>query len=133
MAGFWWLAGVSIAGVLLATSGCFEPPPEAKARLARVKAQSEELEASLDVIEDRLIFGQSLVHQWQELGRRHRQVSAIACENLAQHVAGMEHHFELQDERAARLRRIRLQARARHSTTTVSAVPTRARKPHRAD
>lgn len=96
-------------------TGCFSASPEAEARLAQVKAQGEQFEAQLDTIEERLLGNQAMVHQWQELGRRHRQVSAVTCENLMGHVEGMEKFIAKQEAKSRRIRRARLQAQANAS------------------
>lgn len=109
-------------------TGCFSAPPEAIARLEAVKAQGREMEASLDDVEERLLGNQASVHLWQEMGRRHRNVSAVACENAAQHVAAMEVHEDKQIKKKRRMRQQRMQADRSGGTDRVSSVPVRGRR-----
>ncbi len=97
-----WAVGV-LGGVLC--TGCFEPPPEAVARLAALKAETKEMNAALDSVEDRLLGNQARVHLWTELSTRHQQVSAVACTNADSHVQGIMANLERQQEKARRLRR----------------------------
>lgn len=122
---------VLVAGAVMALTGCFEAPPEALARLEAVKAQGQDFDERFDAIEERLLGGMALTNHWKELGRRHRQVQEVACENLAGHVQGMAKHFEKMEVKERKIRRGRLQARA-PAATTASAVPTKGRKVQRA-
>jgi hypothetical protein len=97
-----------VAGVcLLGSTGCFEAPAEAVARLEQVKAEGEALNAELDDVGGRLLGGRAVVTLWQEMGWRHRQVSEIACQNASTHVAAMSKHFERQEQRGKKQRRVR--------------------------
>ena len=116
-------AWVLILGSLLLPFGvgCFAPPPEAVARLEAAKQQGRELDAAMDGIEERLLGSRATVGLWQELAWRHRKVSAVACENVAGHVAMMEKNLNLQQEKARRMRRHRrFEATAPVSATTTS-------------
>lgn len=117
MAGWRLRGALAVLMVCSAGAGCSSESPEAAARVAQVKAQGAELEAQLDELEDRLIGGQALVHQWQELGRRHQHVSAVTCENLSTHVAGMERFIARQEQKSRKLRRARMQARVSEVST----------------
>jgi hypothetical protein len=97
-----------IAGLALVVgAGClrFEPSAEARARLARTLAEGAELEAAVEVLEERLLVGQSNVRLWQELGERHGRVSEVACANLTGHVEAMARHQARQKEKAQLLAR----------------------------
>jgi hypothetical protein len=118
-----WSVGIRVRGWVAAAcfallgTGCFDAPDEARERLARVKAQGEEMDRALEGVEERLLGNQAMVHLWQEMGRRHEQVSALACENVSGHVQQMAKHL---DEQQARTRRVR-QARSRGKAETFSA------------
>jgi hypothetical protein len=84
---------------LVAASGCVEAPAESAQRLAEVKKSEIELEQQLSQLEERLLGAQAAVHMWQEIRRRHEQVSSVACENAERHLEGIFNHFEHQDEK----------------------------------
>ena len=84
---------------LVAAAGCAKAPPESAQRFAETKKSEIELERQLSQLEDRLLGAQAAVHLWQEIGRRHGQVSAVACENAERHLEGIVKHFEHQDEK----------------------------------
>jgi len=93
---------VGIAGWavgLVVSAGCAKPPADAAARLAETKRSEIELERQLWQLEERLLGAQAAVHMWQEIGRRHEQVSAVACENANRHLEGIARHFEHQDSK----------------------------------
>lgn len=113
----WGLLG----GIGLLGTGCFEPPPESLARLEAVKAEGDALEAKIEKIEDRFLWTQSNVMLWDELARRHKQISAIAVTNQGSHFNEMVRKMEDQAEKARRLKRSRVaQAEGGESTTTVA-------------
>ena len=93
-----------LLGVVLVAPGCFGPSAESQASLAQVKKEGRELERRLDDVEGRLLGNQAMVLEWQELGRRHQEVSAIACGNAVAHTAQMValHERQLEKERAKR-------------------------------
>lgn len=109
-------------------SGCFSAPPEAVARLEAVKAQAKSMDAALDEVEERLLGNQAAVHLWQEMGRRHRNVSAVACENAAQHVAAMEVHQDKQQKKKRRISQQRMQADRSKGSDRVTSVPVQGRR-----
>jgi hypothetical protein len=94
--GFGVGVGCCVLG-LIAAAGCAKAPPESAQRLAETKRSEIELEHQLSQLEDRLLGAQAAVHMWREIGRRHEQVSAVACENAERHLEGMAKHFEHQD------------------------------------
>ena len=92
--------GTSLMAVIaLGAVGCRGPSAEALNRLAETKRGEVELNQALSNLEDRMLGVQATVHVWQELGRRHQQVSTIACENAGQHLVAIERHLEHQQEK----------------------------------
>ncbi len=91
---------------LLFGTGCFDAPPEAKERLERLRADGEELNEALDEVGGRLLGGRAVVSLWQEMGWRHRSVSAIACETAGAHVQAMAKHEQKQIKRSRKIRRM---------------------------
>lgn len=64
---------------------------------------------SLDDLEARLLVDAARVRFWKEMRERHEQVSAVACQNLAGHVAQMDRYQNEQHEkRMARARKNRV-------------------------
>jgi hypothetical protein len=99
------LAVVSV-GLSLAT-GCMSPPPEAEARLASLEAEEQELDTVLDSVEERLLGNQAMLQTWEELGRRHQQVSEVHCQAANAHLAGLMKHYEKMEEKTRTLKRRR--------------------------
>lgn len=100
--------GIGLAVLVLALSpGCAEPPADAEARLAALEAEGEQLDAALDTVEERLLGNQARVHLWQELGRRHQQVSEVHCQHADRNMAAIVAHHEKQTEKARQLRKRR--------------------------
>src|SRR5687767_7222315 len=99
---------LSVGVVALALSaGCAEPPPDAEARLAALEAEGEKMDAALDTVEERLLGNQARVHLWQELGERHKYVSAVHCKHADANMAAMLEHQEKQEQKARKLKRRR--------------------------
>jgi hypothetical protein len=98
----WW-AGVAMAAVAL--GGCGPGPQEVAGRRQALGATSAELAQELDTLEDRLLTSQARVRLWQDLGERHRTVTAVACQNVEGHVQAMARHLEKQESKARRARR----------------------------
>lgn len=115
--GAWVAAGLCLVGGV----GCFDAPPEAKARLEQVKAEGAELNEAIDEVGGRLLGGRAVVSLWQEMGWRHRSVSQIACQTASTHVEAMAKHVEKQEQRGRSLRRQKMQARSE----AVSAAPSK--------
>ncbi len=86
-------------------AGCIDPPPEAAARLAEVNQEGLQTERALDSIEERLLGAHVNLALWQELARRHRSVSEVACQNLGEHAKEMVHNVERQQEKSRHLKR----------------------------
>lgn len=114
---------LALAGLFPLGIGCFSPPPEAQERLEQVRRQGEEFDAALDQIEDRLLGTRARVGLWEEMAVRHRNVSEVACENVAGHVAEMEKHLKSQAKKSRALRRQRTYEASPHLSTTSSAGP----------
>ncbi len=86
-------------------------PSGRELRIARARAETRMLAASLDRLEERLLAGQARVRLWQELRDRHERVSAIACASQEAHAVAMElHRPPPEDERAERSPRARVVA-----------------------
>lgn len=103
-----WAAGRWLGVILLlGSAACAEPAALADQR-RRLDADGQQLLADLERVETRLLAAQAVQREWSELQERHQKVSAIACENVAEHVAAMELHDRRQQEKRARLRRRQL-------------------------
>jgi hypothetical protein len=92
---------------LALSAGCAQPPPDAEARLAALEAEAQKMDEALDTVEERLLGNQARVHLWQELGERHKTVSAVHCRHAHGNVEAIIEHEEKQDEKARKLRRRR--------------------------
>src|SRR5512140_304313 len=100
--------GVALGVAVVALSlwaGCAEPPPDAEARLAALEEEGQQMDAALDHVEDRLLGNQARMHLWQELGERHKTVSAIHCKHADANLAAILEHEERQEEKARKLKR----------------------------
>lgn len=98
-----WL-GLVLAAVSLAT-GCAEPPDDGAERLAVLEVEARQLDEALDTVETRLLGNQAALMTWQELGRRHKQVSALHCQNSDTHMQAILKHYKRQEEKARNLKR----------------------------
>lgn len=96
--------GVAVVA-LSVSAGCAEPPPDAEARLAALEEEGKQMDAALDTVEDRLLGNQARMHLWQELGERHKMVSAIHCQHADANLAAILEHEERQEEKARKLKR----------------------------
>ena len=96
--------GVAVVALSLA-AGCVEPPADAEARLAALQAEGEQMDAALDQVEDRLLGNQARMHLWQELGERHKHVSAVHCQHADANLAAILEFQERQEEKARKLKR----------------------------
>lgn len=67
--------------------GC--APRDRAIRLERLAAETRNLEATFDHLEDRLVVNQARVRFWQEMRSRHENVTAIACASLEDHAVEM--------------------------------------------
>ncbi len=105
-----WMLGLAAAVSLGLASGCASPPEDAEARLAELQAEEERMDAALDTVETRLLGNQAKLHLWQELERRHEQVSAIQCRVADEHLMGIARHYANMEEKARRLKKARRMA-----------------------
>ncbi len=101
-----WALSVGVLALAL-SAGCAEPPPDAEARLAALEAEGEKMDAALDTVEERLLGNQARVHLWQELGERHKYVSAVHCKHADANMVAMLEHQEKQEQKARKLKRRR--------------------------
>jgi len=101
-----WLGLAAVMGVFLGT-GCTSSSREAQERLAVLEAEGKAMDEVLDSVEERLLGNQAMLQTWQELGRRHRQVTQLHCESSDPHMVAMMNHYKKQEERARQLRRRR--------------------------
>ena len=115
--------GVAVVALSL-SAGCAEPPADAEARLAALEAEGQQMDAALDKVEDRLLTDQARVHLWQELGERHKTVSAIHCHHADANLAAILEHEERQEEKARRLKRSHNVASADTTVFTSGEEPT---------
>ena len=90
------MASAFVWGLWTASS----PPADAAARLAALEAEGSALNDSADQLETRLLAGQAQVHAWEELGRRHRDVSELACRVTDRHLESMVMVLEQQEEKS---------------------------------
>ena len=58
------------------------------------------MDQALDAVEDRLMGSQGRLAMWNELGRRHQEVSAIQCKVADAHLAAIMKHDDKQDQKA---------------------------------
>ncbi|ATB30357.1 hypothetical protein [Melittangium boletus] len=93
---------------LAVLGGCVSPPEDAEARLAALEAEEARMDAAFDVVETRLLGNQARVHLWEEMERRHGEVSAIQCRVTDRHLRGIATHLARQQEKT------REQSRRRH-------------------
>lgn len=122
-------AGLLLAAIAVAMTGCFSPPPEALARLEATRAAEKEMQASLDMVEERLLGNQATLKLWAEMKDRHQHVSELACKNHSAHFDAMVAHLEKNQERARGLKRRRVaQVKAGGDTVLSSAAPSRSNK-----
>ena len=96
--------GVGVMALAL-SAGCAQPPPDAEARLAELEAEGQKMDEALDTVEERLLVNQARMHLWQELGERHKEVSAVHCRHAHGNVEAIIEHEEKQEEKARKLRR----------------------------
>ncbi|MCE9668889.1 hypothetical protein LY474_13790 [Myxococcus stipitatus] len=100
-----WLGlSVVVVGLSLGT-GCSTPSDEDQARLAELEAEARRMDAALDTVEERLLGSQAMLQTWQELGRRHQQVTQLHCQSSDAHMVARMKHYEKMEERGRQLRR----------------------------
>jgi len=85
-------------------TGCFGPSEEAKASLAAVMADGQQMDEQLSNLEDRFLGTQARVLLWRELAERHKSVSAISCNNATTHALAMRQHEQKEDRKTRQKR-----------------------------
>ncbi|NVJ00236.1 hypothetical protein [Myxococcus sp. SDU36] len=100
-----WLGLTMVMGLSLLGTGCMSPSQEAQERLAALEAEGEAMDAVLDSVEERLLGNQAMLQTWQELGRRHQEVTQLHCETSDPHMVAMMKHYKKQEDRARQLKR----------------------------
>jgi hypothetical protein len=98
-----WLGLTAVVG-LVASTGCGRPEAEDEARLAELEAEAKQMDQALDAVEDRLVGSQGRLAMWNELGRRHQEVSAIQCKVADSHIAAILKHLDKQQQKGRMLR-----------------------------
>lgn len=89
---------------LVALTACGRSAQQEEKR-QRWALERRNLEERFDSLEDRLIADQARVRFWEEMRKRHENVSAIAVANLTQHAEGMALYQEKQQEKRDALAR----------------------------
>ncbi|WP_373047591.1 hypothetical protein [Vulgatibacter sp.] len=84
-----------------------------EAQRRELAAEQQVRMAALEQLEARLVAVGARQRAWSELQERHTRISAIACENVAEHVAAMEKHDEKQRAKRRRSARRLADAQAR--------------------
>jgi hypothetical protein len=103
-----WL-GLGVAAVALSLStGCMSPSQEAEERLAALEAEGQEMDIVLDSVEERLLGNQAMLQTWQEMGRRHQQVTQLHCQTSNSHLMALMQHYDKQEEKARQMKRRRV-------------------------
>lgn len=101
-----WRVGLGLAAAvgLAVTTGCGQSPEDSEARLAALEAEGKQMDQALDAVEDRLMGSQGRLAMWNELGRRHQEVSAIQCRVADSHIAAILKHEDKQNQKARTLK-----------------------------
>lgn len=73
--------------------------------MEEIQRDGDALTQAADDLEDRMLADQANLLLWQELARRHKQVSAIAITNHNEHFSSMVELMEHQAEKARKLKR----------------------------
>lgn len=109
--------------LLLATAAACGLNPAVERQRSRLELEQQARMETLQRIEARLLDARARSREWEELRNRHEQVSAIACENVAEHVAGMEKLQALQVEKRRRLEASRVAQAPRLDATRAGRRP----------
>ncbi|NOK32868.1 hypothetical protein D7W79_09410 [Corallococcus exercitus] len=121
-----WL-GLAVAVGLAVSTGCGQSPEDSEARLAALEAEGKQMDQALDAVEDRLMGSQGRLAMWNELGRRHQEVSAIQCKVSDAHMAAILAHEDKQNQKARTLKQRNSMASVDTSVLTSGKVPARQR------
>ena len=107
--GTWMGRALALALLGLGATGCSGGSDAgSEARLAALTAEGEQMDAALDAVEDRLLGNQAQLQLWAELGRRHKQVSAIHTQQSGAHLEAMVAYMDRMQEKARGLKRRRV-------------------------
>jgi hypothetical protein len=93
--------------ILVTGAGCGISPAEEQARRDVLTAEGRALEAAADLVEARLLAGETRLAVWQELSARHQQISEVSCRVADAHFQDMARLFEEQAEKGRGMRRVR--------------------------
>ena len=92
---------------LVFSIGCGISPAEETARRDALAAEGKALEHAADLVEARLLAGETRLVVWHELAARREQVTEVACRVGDVHFQDMARLFEEQAEKGRGKRRIR--------------------------
>ncbi|RKH46432.1 hypothetical protein D7X96_17660 [Corallococcus interemptor] len=95
-----WLGLAATVGLAVSTGCGGQSPEDSEARLAVLEAEGKQMDQALDAVEDRLLGSQGRLAMWNELGRRHQEVSAIQCKVADAHMAAILKHEDKQNQKA---------------------------------
>lgn len=105
----WAKRAVVVAAAWVLCTGCSAGlAPEEQARLDALEADAQAMDVALDTVEERLLGSQAMVQTWQELGRRHQQVTEIHCRHADRNMMVLLQQMERQTEKARGLKRRRV-------------------------
>lgn len=121
-----WLGLAAVAGFAMST-GCGQSHEDSEARLAALEAEGKQMDQALDAVEDRLLGSQGRLAMWNELGRRHQEVSAIQCKVADAHMAAILKHEDKQNQKARMVKRPNPMASVDTSVLTSGKVPVQQR------
>ena len=94
---------VAIALAVAGLVGCGRPADEERTgRLWELERQGRELEQGLLGLEERFMRNEARLELWNELKERHRQVSAVACQNQTRHFEAMVKNLQRSERRGRR-------------------------------
>lgn len=96
---FWW-------GTVLFLGLSCRPALEKTTRVSPSSTVGD-WDDTLDQLENRLLWSQSRVREWEELARRRRQITEVACRNQTQHLQEMAVALENQNQKLKDKRRRR--------------------------
>ncbi|MGZ6134620.1 MAG: hypothetical protein ACXWK9_09170 [Myxococcaceae bacterium] len=99
--------------VLVLCSGCGISAAEERARREALAAEGKALENAADLVEARLLAGETRLAVWNELAARQREVTEVACRVNDVHFQDMARLFEEEAEKGRGKRRGRGWASAR--------------------
>ena len=100
---------VAVAGLCgFALLGFGGSDAQAEQRLAVLETEAAQLDAALDTVEERLLGNQAQLQLWAELGRRHKQVSAVHTQQSGAHFEAMVAYMDRVQEKARGLKRRRV-------------------------